>query len=273
MKPPPGRVHRLLLAYEGSAFRGWQIQGQEPTVQLALEKALLTIWEQRIPVHGSGRTDAGVHALGQVASFTAPAKFQDMDRLRAALNNNLPEAVRVLRCAFAPAHFHARFSATGKEYLYRILNHEIMPPFELGRAWHVPRPLDLEAMRAAASSLIGTHDFASFASNPGYARATTVRTLTRASLRQRGHIIELRFRGDGFLYRMVRNLTGALVKVGHHRISPTQFENILRACRRTAAPNTAPACGLYLARVFYTPSYPQTPGRNQPAPLAEQDLD
>lgn len=246
------RVHRLLLSYEGSAFKGWQIQGTEPTVQLALESAVRTIWEKQVPVHGSGRTDAGVHALGQVASFTAPAKFRDMARLRAALNNNLPEAVRVLRCSLAPDRFHARFSATGKEYRYLIYNDEILPPFELGRVWHVPRPLDLEAMQAAASQLIGTHDFASFASNPGYARTSTVRTITRADIQARGPRLQLTFRGDGFLYRMVRNLTGALVKVGHHRIGVEQFANILRACRRTAAPNTAPACGLYLVRVFYS---------------------
>lgn len=268
MNPPAGRVHRLLLTYDGSAFKGWQIQGGDPTIQLVLESAVRTIWGHPIPVHGSGRTDAGVHALGQVATFTAPPKFSDMARLRAALNNNLPDPVRVLRCALAPHHFHARFSATGKEYLYRILNHEIMPPFELGRAWHIPRPLDTAAMATAATALLGTHDFASFASNPGYARASTVRTLTHASIRTRSHLIELRFRGDGFLYRMVRNLTGALVKVGHHRISVDQFTAILHARRRTAAPNTAPACGLYLARVFYSP----TPARSTPPCPHTQDL-
>jgi tRNA pseudouridine38-40 synthase len=246
------RVHRLLLTYEGSAFKGWQIQGAEPTVQLALEQAVRTIWERPVPVHGSGRTDAGVHALGQVASFTAPPKFTDMARLRAALNNNLPDAVRVLRCALAPDGFHARFSATGKEYRYCIYNHEILPPFLLGRVWHVPRPLDREAMQAAAALLLGTHDFASFASNPGYARTSTVRTITRAEVKSRGAQIDLTFRGDGFLYRMVRNLAGALVKVGHHRISVEEFGAILRAKQRTAAPNTAPAGGLYLVRVFYS---------------------
>lgn len=248
----PERVHRLLLSYDGSAFKGWQIQGREPTVQLALEQAVETIWGRRIPVHGSGRTDAGVHALGQVATFTAPRKLADLARLRAALNNNLPDTVRVLRCTLAPDSFHARFSATGKEYRYRIHNHEIMPPFELGRAWHVPRPLDREAMQRAAAHLVGTQDFASFASNPGYARASTVRTITQATVRASGPRVELTFRGDGFLYRMVRNLVGALVKVGHHRLTPEGFAEILQACRRTAAPNTAPACGLYLVRVFYS---------------------
>jgi tRNA pseudouridine38-40 synthase len=248
---PRDRVHRLLLSYEGSAFKGWQIQGTEPTVQLALEHAVRTIWETSVPVHGSGRTDAGVHALGQVATFTAPPKFAAMARLRAALNNNLPDTVRVLRCALAPDGFHARFSATGKEYRYLIHNHEILPPFDLGRVWHVPRALDLEAMRAAAAQLLGTHDFASFASNPGYARTTTVRTITRAEVKKRGPRLELSFRGDGFLYRMVRNLAGALVKVGHHRIGVEEFGAILRAKQRTAAPNTAPAAGLYLVRVFY----------------------
>jgi tRNA pseudouridine38-40 synthase len=245
------RVHRLLIAYDGSPFRGWQRQSSDPTVQLALEKAVATLWNRPIHVHGSGRTDTGVHALGQVATFTASKKFTDLSRLRAALNNNLPDSIRILKAAFAPKDFHARFSATGKEYLYRIHNHEILPPFEVGRAWHLPRPLDLAAIHHAASLLTGTHDFASFASNPGYARATTVRTLTRADLRARGKTLELRFRGDGFLYRMVRNLTGALVKVGHHRISVEEFATIFAARTRSTAPNTAPAHGLYLARVFY----------------------
>lgn len=256
--PPRDRVHRLVLAYDGGPFKGWQRQGSEPTVQLALEAAVARIWGRPLHVHGSGRTDAGVHALAQVATFTAPAKFTDMARLRAALNNNLPGAIRVLRAAPAREGFHARFSATGKQYLYRIHNHEIMPPLELGRAWHLPRTLDLEAMRRAATLLVGTHDFASFTSNPGYERETTVRTIQRAELKRRGARVEFRIRGDGFLYRMVRNLVGGLVKVGYHRLTVDEFARVFAARTRTAAPNTAPACGLYLERVFYAPQ-PRSP--------------
>ncbi|MDX6767494.1 MAG: tRNA pseudouridine(38-40) synthase TruA [Candidatus Methylacidiphilales bacterium] len=258
MSSPETKVHRLLVAYDGAPFQGWQRQGDLPTVQLALEQAAARIWGRPIDVQGSGRTDTGVHAHGQVASFLAEPRIPEPRRLRMALNDHLPPSVRVLDNDFAPDHFHARFSSIGKEYHYRILNRDVMPPLEHGRAWHVPRPLDSRAMTEALVHLEGRHDFSSFASNPGYERTTMVRTMSLCSLTQNGEEIRLVFRADGFLYRMVRNLAGAAVKVGLGKATPEDFLGILQARCRQNAPNTAPACGLYLARVFYPPDVAPT---------------
>ncbi|MDR1144565.1 MAG: tRNA pseudouridine(38-40) synthase TruA [Verrucomicrobiales bacterium] len=245
------RVHRLTVQYDGTPFAGWQRQRDPNTVQGHLERALAQCWGRPLPLAGSGRTDAGVHADAQVATFTAPAKFKSLAALQAALNYHLPPQIRVTRATYAAAAFHARFSATGKEYRYRIYNHPCHNPFELHRAWHLPRPLTVTAMRRAARLFVGEHDFASFTSNPGYARKTTVRRVTRVTISVRGPVMELRFRGNGFLYRMVRNLVGALVKVGQSRLTISELQTILNAKTRSVAPNTAPACGLYLRRVFY----------------------
>ena len=242
---------KLTLAYRGSDFFGWQRQDPHPTVQLALESALKNIYGKSFPIAGSGRTDRGVHALGQVASCILPATHAPATLLR-ALNFHLPPGVRVLSIRKAAPKFHARFSAKGKSYLYRIVNAPFLPPMEIGRAWHVPRPLDLKAVRRAARLLTGTHDFASFTSNPGYERESTVRRLRSISLtRKPGSVLEMTFSGDGFLYRMVRNLVGALVKVGHGRLSAAELKTILAARSRSHAPPTAPAEGLYLFQVRY----------------------
>lgn len=243
--------HQLLIAYDGTPFAGWQIQAQDDTIQSLLEKAIITLWGERCHLYGSGRTDAGVHALGQVANFQAPGKFEDLNELRRALNHNLPEQIRILECKAVPGTFHARFDCKGKEYLYRIYNQEVMLPFEHMKAFHQPMSLDLDAMKEAQLHLLGTHDFSSFASNPGYARTTMVRTMQSVDIQREGPLMNLHFRADGFLYRMVRNLTGALIKVGRGRITPVEFKAILDACKRSEAPQTAPAHGLYLYKVFY----------------------
>jgi tRNA pseudouridine38-40 synthase len=152
----------------------------------------------------------------------------------------------------ATTKFHARFSARGKSYLYRIVNEPILHPLEIGRAWHVPRPLDLKAVRQAARLFVGKHDFASFTSNPGYERESTIRRLRSIRItRKPGSVLEFTFDGDGFLYRMVRNLVGALVKVGHGRLKVSDLKKILAARARSTAPPTAPAEGLYLLKVRY----------------------
>jgi tRNA pseudouridine38-40 synthase len=243
--------HRLLISYDGTNFAGWQIQANDDTIQSLIEKAVKTLWGERYHLYGSGRTDAGVHALGQVAHFQAPAKFQDFHELRRALNHNLPAQIRILQCKKVPESFHARFSCKGKEYLYRLYNHEVMSPFEHHRSFHQPMSLNLKAMQEASRHLLGSHDFSSFASNPGYARITMVRTMQSVECRRQGPLLTLRFRADGFLYRMVRNLTGALIKVGRGRVTPEEFKTILEAKKRSAAPQTAPAHGLYLYKVFY----------------------
>jgi tRNA pseudouridine38-40 synthase len=247
---PALQGHKLTIAYHGAGFSGWQCQPGKRTVQESIETALEKIWGKKISLQGSGRTDTGVHALGQTASFNAPRLHTGAVLLR-ALNANLPRDVRVVRCRLAPPSFHARFDAIGKTYRYLVLNHPVQDPFTLDTHWHVPRPLDLAAMRRAARMLPGKHDFASFTSNPGYERETTVRTMSRATITRHGAILAFHFTADGFLYRMVRNIVGALAKVGLGRITPDEFGRILQARSRSEAPATAPASGLYLVRVKY----------------------
>ena len=245
------QTFKLTVAYTGGDFHGWQRQDPHPTVQLALEGALGKIFGKPFPVAGSGRTDRGVHALGQTASAQLPPAHTPAVLLR-ALNFHLPPAIRVLSVRKEKPRFHARFSARGKTYLYRIVNAPYLHPLEIGRAWHVPRTLDLGAMRRAARLFVGKHDFASFTSNPGYQRESTVRRLRSIRIiRKTGNLLELSFDGDGFLYRMVRNLVGALVKVGHGRLSLADLKKILAARSRSTAPPTAPAEGLYLLKVRY----------------------
>jgi len=247
---PTLQGHKLVIAYRGTAFSGWQCQPNKRTVQECLETALEKIWGQKISLQGSGRTDTGVHALGQVASFNAPRRHAAPDLLR-ALNANLPTDVRVVQSRLVSPAFHARFDAIGKTYRYLIWNRLVQDPFTLDTHWHVPRDLDLPAMRRAARELLGEHDFASFTSNPGYERESTVRTMRRVSLLRDGNVLVFHFTADGFLYRMVRNLVGALVKVGLGKITAHDFGEILRARSRSQAPATAPACGLYLVEVKY----------------------
>jgi tRNA pseudouridine38-40 synthase len=186
-----------------------------------------------------------------VASFNAP-KLHTAPVLLRALNANLPRDVRVIKCRLVPPSFHARFDAKGKTYRYLIWNQLVQDPFTWDTHWHVPRPLDLAAMRQAARLLVGEHDFASFTSNPGYERETTVRMMRRVSIVREGGAMVFHFTADGFLYRMVRNLVGALAKVGHGRLSVAEFREILEARSRSRAPATAPACGLCLMQVSYS---------------------
>lgn len=247
---PALQGHKLTIAYRGTDFSGWQRQSAKRTVQECIEAALEKIWGQKISLQGSGRTDTGVHALGQVASFNAPRLHADTV-LQRALNANLPRDVRIVKCRLVPPAFHARFDARGKTYRYLIWNRLVQDPFTLDTHWHVPRPLDLPAMRRAARLLLGKHDFASFTSNPGYERESTVRAMKRVSLTRDGAVLVFHFTADGFLYRMVRNLVGALAKVGQGKITVDDFGKILRARSRSEAPATAPACGLYLMNVTH----------------------
>jgi tRNA pseudouridine38-40 synthase len=265
MKAPPGQPfpphrydaslqgHHLTIAYRGTDFFGWQRQAEKRTVQECLEVVLAKLWGGKIDLQGSGRTDTGVHALGQVASFNA-ARLHRANVLQRALNANLPRDVRVVKCRLVSPAFHARFDAQEKTYRYLVLNRMVHDPFTLDTHWHVPLPLDLPAMRRTARVLLGEHDFASFTSNPGYERSRgTIRTLRRASITHSGHVLIFRFTSNGFLYRMVRNLVGGLVKVGLGKMTPHDFERILRARSRSEAPPNAPAHGLYLESVSYPP--------------------
>lgn len=242
---------RLLLAYNGRPFRGWQSQVGGDAVQDRLEQAFVRVVGRRIVVHGSGRTDAGVHALGQVAHVDVPRDFLPPAKWLAALNANLPPEIRVLRCTRATADFHARFKALGKTYLYRIYAGPIFPPLEIGRAWHVQGTLDLDLLRACAARLTGTHDFAGFAANRGHPPTSTIRTIREIHLTARGPLLTLRYSGNGFLYKMVRLLTGTLVRCAQGRMEPEFLDTLLAGGGTPKTHFQAPAEGLYLARVLY----------------------
>ncbi len=247
---------RLTIAYDGRVFRGWQSQATGDSVQDHLERALATLCGERVIVHGSGRTDAGVHALGQIAHVDVPKNRLPLPRWAPALNAGLPPQVRITRLVRAKPTFHARFDAVGKTYVYRIWNAPVLHPLEIGRAWFLPGELDLPLLRESAALLEGTHDFASFAAHRAPPRhrpveSDTVRTLHCIQITQRGPLITLRFQGSGFLYRMVRLLTGSLVRVAQHRAPAAWLTELLQSKGATKTSFAAPAEGLYLARVLY----------------------
>lgn len=260
---------RLRIAYDGRPFRGWQSQAHGDTVQDRLETAFAALCGgKRVAVHGSGRTDAGVHARGQVAHADVPASWpHDADRSRAALNAHLPPEIRVLEARFVTPDFHARYSAQGKVYRYRIWNDSVLDPLEIGRAWHLPARLDENVLKKAAQRIVGRRDFAPFAANRGQAEPDTVRTVRRVALRRRGALWTLDFEGDGFLYKMVRLLTGSVVRCAQGRASLAWLDGLLVGTGKTSF--AAPAEGLYLMRVLYgrtfarvsarTPSQPASP--------------
>jgi len=243
-------VFRLVLEYDGAAFAGWQVQPDRPTVQGALETAIARVVGRRVRVVGAGRTDAGVHAEGQVASARLETAL-GAERLRLALNGVLPPGVAVVAAAEAPDDFHARRDARAKRYRYAIWNGPTRSPLRAARAWCLQRPLDLAAMREAAAALVGTHDFASF-QTAGSEVATTERTLDRIDIDgAAAAAIALGFEGSGFLRHMVRNLTGTLVEVGSRRRNAAEMPALLAARDRSRAGRTAPAHGLTLEWVRY----------------------
>src|SRR6266487_833172 len=203
---------KLIVAYDGTEFAGWQSQSHGNTIQDHLERAFGRITGTPARVHGAGRTDAGVHALAQCAHVDLSGKPLPPARWVGALNALLPPAIRVLRCGYISNNFHARLSAKGKIYRYRIWSGPVLPPFEYSRAWHVPHPLDLKVMKAAAKHFVGTHDFAGFAANRGKRENSTIRTIYSVRVRRNGPCVMLDFDGDGFLYKMVRLIVGSLVK-------------------------------------------------------------
>lgn len=241
---------KLIVAYDGSAFAGWQSQANGDTIQDRLESAMAQVLGQKIRVHGAGRTDAGVHALAQCAHADLSTKLEPAVLL-AALNASLPPAIRILRCRFVTRTFHARFAARGKIYRYRIATTAVLSPFEFGRAWHVSGPLDGTIMRACAAEFIGTHDFAGFAANRGKAVDSTTRTIRKARMRRTSTLTVIEFEGDGFLYKMVRLMVGAIVRCGLGKTSMREVREQLRGTGADAARLVAPAAGLTLVRVQY----------------------
>jgi tRNA pseudouridine38-40 synthase len=242
---------KLVISYDGRDFAGWQSQKHGNTVQDHLEAAFERVCGTRLAVTGSGRTDSGVHALGQCAHIDVPAGQFPAERWLKALNGVLPPAIRILRGRFVEQSFHARFSAKGKVYRYRIINGVVRPPLEIGRAWHVPSPLDRELLGRAAKLFRGQHDFAAFAANRGKEERNTMRTVEYVRATGRGHLIEIEFSAGGFLYKMVRIMVGEMVRcaLGKERLQSIELR--LERPSRASARFVAPAAGLYLVRVRY----------------------
>ncbi len=244
---------KLVIAYDGTAYEGWQVQRTGTGVQQRLEEALAKIFRSRPQLHSSSRTDAGVHALGMVAHVEIPKSELHMParKLPLAINAWLPADIRVVSAARAGKDFHARFSSKGKQYRYFVWNHSVMNPLLRHSAWHVPRHLDTNAMRRAAAQFIGTHDFQSFAANPGYSRQSTVRTIASCQIRRRGALLTFIIEGNGFLYRMCRGMAGTLVQVGLGKFGAEEIRTMLKHRDRRRAGMSAPAHGLVLWKVFY----------------------
>jgi tRNA pseudouridine38-40 synthase len=242
---------KLIVAYDGAPFAGWQSQSHRNTVQDHLERAFERVTSGAERVHGAGRTDAGVHALAQCAHVDISNKFLPPDRWIKALNALLPPAIRVLRCRNVSKDFHARLSAKGKIYRYRIWTAPILPPSEYGRAWHIAQPLDLKTLKSAAKHFVGTHDFATFAANRGKPEPSTIRTINSVRVRQKGPCVTIEFHGNGFLYKMVRLMVGALVKCALGKMRIEEITSRLHSGKIASARFVAPAEGLYLVRVRY----------------------
>jgi len=245
---------KLVLAYDGTEFAGWQIQPDAPTIQGALAQAIEKLTREKVLPQGSGRTDAGVHALGQVASFSTESSIPTENLLK-ALNSNLPSSIRVLEVSEVPASFHARKSATGKTYRYRMYRGAVCPPFLSRYVWHYPYPLNENTMAEAAAKVVGEHDFTSFAAvDPERGRdeeMSNVRRISLSAYQREGEEFIYTVHGTGFLHHMVRNLAGTFLLVGKGTLQPVEIERILEAKNRSAAGATAPANGLYLVSVDY----------------------
>jgi tRNA pseudouridine38-40 synthase len=242
--------YRLTLEYDGGPFAGWQRQENGPSVQAALESAISRLAGENVTVTGAGRTDAGVHALAQVAHFDLEKTFAP-SKLRDALNYHLrPEPVCVLRADTAAPGFHARFSASVRHYLYRILNRRAPPALERGRAWHVARALDSDAMHAGAQALVGRHDFTTFRAAECQA-LSAIKTLDALSVRRAGEEIHIETRARSFLHHQVRSIAGSLKLVGEGKWRPHDVAAALEARDRARCGPVAPAEGLYLVRVEY----------------------
>lgn len=244
------QTFKLIIEYDGSAFHGWQRQKTGRTVQETIEKALCVMTREKITVIGSGRTDAGVHALGQVAGFKTRSRLNAQAFLK-GLNSLLPGDVVVRACDATPDTFHARFDVLTKRYRYHILNRTIAPAIGRQFTWHIRKPLDTEAMIEAAGTLLGTHDFKAF-EGTGSPRDHTVRTVTDSTLTKTGGgNLTYDIEADGFLRFMVRNMVGTLVAVGLGKLPASKVQHILKSKDRAQAGATAPPQGLFLIDVTY----------------------
>jgi len=242
---------KMIVAYDGKGFAGWQSQSHRNTIQDHIERAFERIGPKPFRVHGAGRTDAGVHALAQCAHVDLIDERFPATRWTRALNALLPPTIRVLRCRYVSNDFHARLSAKGKLYRYRIWSGPVLPPLEYGRVWHVASPLDLEVLKAGAKHFVGTHNFASFAANRGKREKNTIRTIYSVRMRRTGPCVTLDFDGDGFLYKMIRLIVGSLVKCALGKLRVQDLTERLGSAQAGTPRLAAPAEGLFLVRVRY----------------------
>lgn len=242
--------YKLLVAYDGFAYSGWQVQPGFKTIQGEMERCFREFARDKVIVHGSGRTDRGVHAREQSAHVDLPFAVAPQQVMR-ALNARLPPDIRLLNVRRAPPGFHARRSAASKEYRYLIWNAPVMSPFLYRYRMHIRGRLDVGAMRKAARFLVGRRDFAALTANPRRSVESTVRTITRLAVSRRGREVAIAVRSDGFLYRMVRSIAGLLIRVGLGDLQPGEAQKILERRERTAVVPTAPPHGLFLWKVYY----------------------
>lgn len=242
---------KFTVAYDGATFAGWQSQVHRKTIQDELERAFHKISRERVRVHGAGRTDAGVHALAQCAHVDLPNRRLPAERWTSALNAVLPATIRVLRSRYVSQKFHARFSAKGKLYRYRIFAGPTLPPLEFGRAWHISTPFDVDLLKAAGEKFVGKHDFDGFATNRGKKEESAVRTIRSVRVRKSGPLITIEVAGDGFLYKMVRLMVGAMIRVALGKTDIEEIDSRLKSARAEGVRFVAPAEGLYLVRVWY----------------------
>ncbi len=241
---------RLTLAFDGTDYHGWQIQADQPTVQGIVCRTIRQISGENARLTGCGRTDAGTHARRLVANFATGSRMEPAEWVR-ALNSRLPPDIRVLSARRASPDFHARRDAHSKTYRYQVFRGPVLPPHLVREHYHYPYPVDIAAMRRAASLFLGEHDFASFTPRKVADSKTTVRRIFRSELRTRGPILEYSVEGNGFLQYMVRNMVGTLLELGRGRITLAQFKHLFEANDRTLAGFTAPAHGLILVSVRY----------------------
>jgi len=240
---------KLVLEYDGTGLSGWQRQKNGITVQEHVETGLAQLFQQPIQVQGASRTDAGVHARGQVANFRAP-KDIPLHGIRRGLNGELPPSIAIVAAEEVAEDFHARFSATGKHYRYDLLCRADRSPLLRTRAWHRTVPVDIAAMKAAAAALVGEHDFAAFRAT-GCSAKTTTRNVAAIDVTHLGDVVRIDVRGNAFLRNMVRIIAGTLLEVGEKRCTPEDVAAALASKDRTKAGQTAPAHGLTLMEVFY----------------------
>lgn len=249
----------MTIQYDGREYHGWQVQSNAVTVQQVFQDALERVTGARHDIKGCSRTDSGVHALMYALNFrtdcTIPAQ-----KLRCAVEHYLPNDISILECRDVPYDFHARYDCVGKEYIYKIWNSNIRNPFYNGLALHYPYDLDADMLKECGRDYMGTHDFAAFCS-AGSSVKSTVRTVTAFDAERQGDMVVFRVQADGFLYNMVRIMTGTLLDISTGKISAHSIKNIIKSCERQRAGITAPACGLYLNRVFYDDNAFKTTGK------------